>query len=274
MIDFHCHIDLYEEPQRVINEIKRRDCDVLAVTTTPLAWEGTLALVGGAARIKVAVGIHPEIASTRHREVDHLKELLPETRYVGEIGLDGSKPHQASLDLQSEVFDLVLSACESVGGRVMTIHSRGATSLVLDHLEAHPGAGLPVLHWFSGTVGELQRAIEMGCWFSLGPAMLRGTKGRRLVSAMPIDRILTESDGPLARRRGKPLMPWDVHEAEVVLGKLLDLPVIAVQRQLSLNLGHVSGHGSKGILPDDSMESKGFRANTARPQTFHKSMSG
>ena len=131
-----------------------------------------------------------------------LGDLLSETRYVGEIGLDGSRPHQASLDMQREVFELVLNACESAGGRVMTIHSREATSLVLDHLESHPGAGLPVLHWFSGTASELQRAIDLGCWFSVGPAMLRGDKGRRLASSMPIDRLLTESDGPLARRRG------------------------------------------------------------------------
>ena len=121
----------------------------------------------------------------------------------------------------------------------MTIHSRAAASLVLDHLEAHPGAGLPVLHWFSGTEDELERAIAMGCWFSVGPAMLRGTKGKSLASLIPLERILTESDGPLARRGGKPLMPWDVNEAEVVLGRLFDISESDVHRQLCRNLKHV-----------------------------------
>ena len=227
---------------------------MLAVTTTPLAWEGTLALVGGVTRVKVAVGLHPELVATRHREVERLKSLLSETHFVGEIGLDGSLPHQASLDKQRDVFELVLSACTSAGGRVMTIHSREATSLVLDHLESHPGAGLPVLHWFSGTAGELQRAIELGCWFSVGPAMLRGEKGRRLASSMPVNRVLTESDGPLARRRGKPLMPWDVHGAEVVLGKLFNLPVSEVQRQLSLNFRHASGVCAKDAKAGNGTE--------------------
>ena len=262
MIDFHCHIDLYNDPQRIISEINRRDCDVLAVTTTPLAWEGTQALVRGSARIKVAVGLHPELAATRYREVDRLKALLSETRYVGEIGLDGSRPHQASLDLQSEVFDLILSACESAGGRVMTIHSREATSLVLDHLQAHPSAGLPVLHWFSGTANELQRAIDMGCWFSVGPAMLRGSKGRRLVSSMPTDRVLTESDGPLARQGGKPLMPWSVIEAEAEIGKLWTLPISAVQRRLSQNLRFVSA-----LYDTDSRDGAGNQYQTCRADT-------
>ena len=246
MIDFHCHLDLYEDPRLVLEEASRRGCHLLAVTTTPLAWEGTCELVANTPRVKVAVGLHPELAATRHREIDRLCALLSETQYVGEIGLDGSRPHQESLSLQCEVFERVLSRCESLGGRIMTIHSRGAASLVLDQLEVHCKAGLPVLHWFSGTLKELQRAVAIGCWFSVGPAMLRGAKGRRLVSSMPMDRVLTETDGPLARRGSKPLMPWDVSEAEVALGELWNVSIPAVQRQLSQNLLYVFGESQQG----------------------------
>ena len=239
MIDFHCHLDLYENPHRILSESIERGCQVLAVTTTPLAWKGNLALVGDAPRVQLAVGLHPELVATRYHEVDQLCSLLSETNYVGEIGLDASKQHQPSLALQREVFEVVLSACESAGGRVMTIHSRAATSLVLDHLESHSKCGLPVLHWFSGSLTELQRAIDLGCWFSVGPAMLRGAKGRRLASSMPIDRVLTETDGPFVHRNGRPLMPWNVDEAEASLGELWNLSIPAVQRQLNQNLRHI-----------------------------------
>ena len=241
MIDFHCHLDLYQDPELVLSEVLERDCYVLAVTTTPLAWEGNRALVGNTPRVSVAVGLHPELVTTRSREIDELCALLSETHYVGEIGLDGSRPHQASLDLQREVFEETLCACEAVGGRIMTIHSRGAASLVLDHLEAHRKAGSPVLHWFSGTATELERAIDMGCWFSVGPAMLRGAKGRRLVSLMPIDRVLTETDGPIARQGSKPLMPWNVNEAEAALGVSWNLSTSAVGKQLAKNLRNLLG---------------------------------
>jgi TatD DNase family protein len=92
---------------------------------------------------------------------------------------------------------------------VMSIHSRGAESEVLDVLEKHPRAGVAVLHWFSGTQGELQRAIELGAWFSVGPAMLRGLKGRELAARMPSGRVLPETDGPFAQDSGRPLMPWE-----------------------------------------------------------------
>ena len=236
MIDFHCHLDLYEDARNVLRQAARRRCFVLAVTTTPLAWEGTRALVGSTRGVQVAVGLHPELAATRYRETDRICELVSETPYVGEIGLDGSDRHRSSLSIQRQTFESVLSACEANGGRVMSIHSRGATSLVLDHLEAHPRSGIPFMHWFSGTQSELARAIDLGCWFSVGPAMLRGEKGRRLASLMPIDRVLTETDGPIARQRGRVLMPWSVREAEVELGTLWKLSVSTVQRRLSRNL--------------------------------------
>ncbi len=243
MIDFHCHLDLYEDPQGVLRQAARRRCFVLAVTTTPLAWEGTRALVGSTRGVQVAVGLHPELAATRYREVGRICDLVPETPYLGEIGLDGSERHRSSLSIQRQIFDSVLSACESNGGRIMTIHSRGAASLVLDHLEAHPKSGIPVMHWFSGTHSQLARAIDLGCWFSVGPAMLRGEKGRRLASLMPIDRVLTETDGPIARRRGQAMMPWDVREAEAQLGTLWNRSTAGVQRLLARNLRNlVSAH--------------------------------
>jgi Tat protein secretion system quality control protein TatD with DNase activity len=95
--------------------------------------------------------------------------------------------------------------CGSVGGRIMTIHSRRAAGPVLDALASRADAGVPVLHWFSGSRRELQRAIDQGCWFSVGPAMFNGERGRGLAAMMPRDRILTESDGPFAQIEGRPL---------------------------------------------------------------------
>ena len=236
MIDFHCHLDLYKNPAQILEETVCRRGHLLAVTTTPMAWEGTLALVREAPHVEVAVGLHPELVATRHKEVAQLCDLLSETDYVGEIGLDGTIPHQATLPIQRQVFEEVLTACEDSGGRVMSIHSRGATSLVLDYLETYARSGLPVMHWFSGTQSELKRAIDIGCWFSIGPAMIRGVKGRRLASMMPSDRVLTETDGPLAHRRNRPLMPWDVEEVELVLGNIWKLSPVAVQQQLVRNL--------------------------------------
>lgn len=212
MIDFHCHIDLYPDPYAVLNGIDARGTYVLAVTTTPKAWRGTTKLVGDRKRVRVALGLHPEVVAERHQEIALLCGLLPETKYVGEIGIDGSPAHRQSLELQVIVFERILLECSRLGGRVMSIHSRGAASRVLDSLERHPQAGTAILHWFSGTMLELERAVSLGCWFSIGPAMFRSKRGRELASAMPLDRVLTETDAPFTRYGNDPIMPWQAYD--------------------------------------------------------------
>jgi len=63
----------------------------------------------------------------------------------------------------------------------MSPHNRRAITPVLDELEGHRAAGTPILHWFAGSGRELERAISLDCWFSVGLLMLRAAKGRARV---------------------------------------------------------------------------------------------
>lgn len=239
MIDFHCHLDLYPDPHGAVRRAVEARAHVLSVTTTPSAWEGTNRLAGGAGRIRTALGLHPELAHQRRSELALFDALVGRTRYVGEIGLDGSpeaKPHQK---VQDEVFRHVLRTSARAGGRVLTIHSRRAADPVLDALRAEPDAGVPVLHWFSGSAAQLRRAVDQGCWFSVGPAMCRSKRGLSLVAAMPRERLLTETDGPLARDGSAPLQPAQVAGAVTVLADLWRVSVEEVHNQLRTNLAVV-----------------------------------
>ena len=84
-IDMHCHLDLYPEPLKVAEKCKQQGIYVLSVTTTPKAWEGTCRLAEGAQRIRTALGLHPQIAHQRFRELDFLDLINQESKYVGEI---------------------------------------------------------------------------------------------------------------------------------------------------------------------------------------------
>ncbi|MHA7133779.1 Qat anti-phage system TatD family nuclease QatD [Oerskovia turbata] len=220
MIDFHCHLDLYPDPEAVADELERRGVGVLSVTTTPAAWAGTARLAKGRPMIRTALGLHPELAGARHRELTLFDRLLPETRFVGEVGLDGSPQHLSSWDSQVLVFNHILSSCEQAGDKILSVHSRRAASQVLDCLDSHAGLNKVVLHWFSGTTAELRRAIERGCWFSVGPAMLSGARGRSLVSEIPTDRLVVETDGPFTQKDRRPVQPWNVTD---VIDGLADL---------------------------------------------------
>ncbi len=245
MIDFHCHVDLYPDPHEIARECRERKLNVLSVTTTPSAWEGTSALGGGA--IITALGLHPQLAHERKGELPLFDRILPGSAYVGEVGLDGAPEFKTHWQDQIDVFRHVLNACNEAGGRVMSIHSRRASTPVLDLLELYPGSGTPILHWFTGTVRELVRAISLGCWFSVGPAMLRSKRGRDLVMRMPRERVLTESDGPFAQIKGRSIFPWEVDVTVAVLAELWDSDLESAGQLLSKNLNMLLSNGRHKI---------------------------
>lgn len=234
MIDFHCHLDLFSEPQRVAERCAELGIYVLSVTTTPSAWHGTRKLERP--RIRTALGLHPQLAHERRSELRLFDELLLQARYIGEVGLDGTPSFRAHWKDQLKVFDHILNSCAQVGGRILSIHSRRASKTVMDCVEAVPQAGTVILHWFSGSRRELSRAISLGCWFSVGPAMLAGRKGRALAAEMPRDRVLTESDGPFAQIGEQPLMPWDVKIVERELALLWGMGELETELLLQDNL--------------------------------------
>lgn len=235
MIDFHCHLDLYPDPQAVITKSAKHGIYLLAVTTTPKAFEGNLHFANNSKRVRVAVGLHPELVQERQQEVELLCQLMQKTRYVGEVGLDGSPKHRQSLPAQRAVFKRILSECARQGGRIISLHSRMATQAVLDEITCAGDVGEPVLHWFTGNEEELRRAIAIGCWFSVGPAMLTSARGRRLASLMPPDRVLTETDGPLAQCDGKPLMPWDSERVTRVLADIWGMAITDADARITAN---------------------------------------
>ena len=69
----------------------------------------------------------------------------------------------------------------------------------------------------------MPRAIDMGCWFSVGPGMLLSKHSRELVSLIPLDRILTETDGPFAGNNDRGLKPGEVEMAYETLSRCFNI---------------------------------------------------
>ena len=207
--DFHRHIDLFPDPTAEIEACESSRIFTLAVTTTPKAWAQNRRWTAGCRYVHAALGLHPELAGERHAEIDLLENLLGETPFIGEIGLDGSPQHCHSWQKQREVFIRILSAAQQLGGRVGSIHSRLAARDVLACLTEHttPERFLPILHWFSDSSALARQAAEQGCFFSINHLMLRSKRGVGLIRGLPIDKILTETDAPFTgrtRRKNEP----------------------------------------------------------------------
>lgn len=203
LVDFHCHLDLFPDPAQAFLDCKSTNVLTLAVTTTPRAWKQNMLWAEGNRFTVPGLGLHPELVASHSSEAKLLLELINGAHVIGEVGLDGSSRHKASLTQQKQIFDNVLAALSKRRRAVISIHSRGAVREVLESLTAVSArnAIVPVLHWFAGTPAQLRSAIELGCWFSVNKSMLETDRGRSLIKSIPTDRILTESDAPF--RGGK-----------------------------------------------------------------------
>lgn len=214
-VDFHCHLDLYPDHEAIIAECELARVATLAVTTTPKAWQRNCELTMNSPFVRVGLGLHPQLVSEREGEVALLERYLPSARYVGEIGLDAGPRFYRSFEAQERVFTRILYACAEQGNKILSIHSVRAAAKVLVHLEKSNllENSQAILHWFTGTVAEARRAAELGCYFSVNEEMLRSAKHRKLIGSLPLNRLLTETDGPFVQSKGTAVHPWDVHRA-------------------------------------------------------------
>lgn len=238
LVDFHCHLDLYPDHAAAVRRCEEQGIFTLAVTTTPRAWPRNQELCGPTRHVRAALGLHPQLVASHGHELDLWKELLPRTRYVGEVGLDAGPRFYKSFDRQKKIFAEILTSCAAAGDKVLTVHSVRATKPVLDMIERHLPAsrGRVVLHWFMGTAAEVQRAADLGCYFSVNSEMLGNAKRDAVNRSFPLDRVLTETDGPFTHREGRPSEPSDVRFATQALALLHRLTADEMQHRVRRNL--------------------------------------
>jgi len=237
-VDFHSHLDLYEDHAAMIEESDRERVYTLAVTTTPKAWRRNRTLADGSKFVRVGLGMHPQLVAERAGEFALWKELLHEARYVGEVGLDAGPRFYRSFELQKEIFERILRECADHGDKILSIHSVRAVKAVLDLVEARlpPSRGRFVLHWFTGSITEAKRALDLGAYFSINAEMLRSDRHAALVAGLPLERLLTETDGPFTRAGERPTRPRDVRDVVAALARLRRVSIDAMGAAVAANL--------------------------------------
>src|SRR3990172_4211410 len=107
LVDFHCHLDLYPDHAKSVQESEDAGVFTLAVTTTPKAWPRNYELTKVTRHVRAALGLHPQLVAERASELSVWEAYLPETRYVGEVGLDAGPRFYKSLELQKQIFEQI-----------------------------------------------------------------------------------------------------------------------------------------------------------------------
>ncbi|MDX6578428.1 MAG: TatD DNase family protein [Blastocatellia bacterium] len=234
LIDAHCHVDLYPDYAALIEETEAAGIYTIAVTNTPSVFRHCLALTDGKRFIRTALGLHPQLVRERHSELALMSDLLGQTKYIGEVGLDFVTQDDHERTLQQRVFSKILEECADDGNKVLTIHSRRAAAEVVDMIgDSYPGK--IILHWYSGSRNVLERAISYGFYFSINTSMINSAKGRELLNQIPRDRLLTESDGPFVKTNGRAARPSDMVRVIEGLSDILDIDRRQTARRICEN---------------------------------------
>jgi TatD DNase family protein len=218
MLDSHCHLDRYPDPMATARLAAERGVFTIAMTNLPSHFRIGLPRARSLKRVRLSLGLHPLAAAEHVSELSLFEELLGETSFVGEVGLDFSQGGRSSKVTQVKSFRFVAERV-SKKPKLLSLHSRGAEKEVLGILTDFQ-IPVAVFHWYSGPRSLLKEILGAGHYLSVNPSMTTSKSGREVIAGLPSDRILTESDGPYAKLNGAPANPWDVSAVEEYLSKV------------------------------------------------------
>ena len=233
MLDSHCHLDRYPNPQSVAAEAARRGVLTIAVTNLPSHFRVGMPHVRRLARVRLALGLHPLAADAHEGEIGDFEACFDRTSFIGEVGLDCSRRGRDSKARQVESFRVV-ARLVGASPKIVSLHSRGAEEDVLSILDCY-GVRCAIFHWYSGSLKTLEEVVGAGHVLSVNPAMVRSGKGREIISGLPKNQVLCETDGPYVRVAGMPAKPWDVARVEKYLAGFWGLSVDKTRSQLWSN---------------------------------------
>lgn len=240
MIDTHCHIDLYPNPLQVAHRCEKAGVITLAMTNLPSHFAIGRQHLQGFRKIRLALGLHPLHAFRHKAEHALFEQYLPLTSYVGEVGLDFSREGVSTKQQQVQSFEFVLNLVQGKK-KLLSIHSRGAEQEVVDTLVKHQ-IELAIFHWYTGSIPTLRHISDHGYYFSVNPAMLRSEKARQIISNIPKERILTETDGPFVQVANRIAEPTDVEAVIIYLAEQWKMSPQEVAGQIQINFTSLLKH--------------------------------
>ncbi len=240
-LDAHAHIDTTIDPRELLG------LRAVILAASRSLEESTRALSRQSRDLLTVwgVGVHPAVrASLEAYDEKEFSDLVKRTAYVGEIGLDGKV--RSRLPRQREVLASVLG-CLQRNPRLTSIHSYGATAEVVDELERTPIRGA-ILHWWLGEPTLTDKAVKLGAYFSVNAASVRRTE---TIEAIPLDRLLIETDHPDGNRVGpRPYQPGNVAAVESTLARTHAMSPTELRARTWKNLATlVEATDTSGLLP-------------------------
>lgn len=197
LLDTHMHFDLMDvERYALLEQLERENIYTIAVTNLPelyikyknqINWDKYK-------YCRLALGFHPELVVQHCNQIDNFIKMLPNSRYIGEVGLDFSNNDLLQKKIQIEIFQQIINECGKYKNKILSVHSRKAVKETLETMKFFEGKA--IFHWYSGSIKDLEEIIERGYFLSINHQMLKSENGRKIINLIPTEKLLIESDAP------------------------------------------------------------------------------
>lgn len=207
IFDTHAHYDdepFDEDREAVLSSLQEKGVGtVVNICASPASLQRISELTERYSFVYGAAGIHPDHAGEMTEELfQEISRLAEEEKIVaiGEIGLDYYWD-TAPREVQREWFIRQLNLAIEKNLPVV-IHSREATQETLEIMKnAYQQSGgtlRGVIHCFSGSAEIAKEYTDMGFYIGVGGVVTfkNGKKLKEVVEAMPLDKLVIETDCP------------------------------------------------------------------------------
>jgi TatD DNase family protein len=195
MIDVHCHFDMAQNPEKYIVDNEQKEVVTLGMTNLPSHFCMGFDHVKQYKYIRLALGLHPLLVEDHTKEeYSKFRQYVDKTSYIGEIGLDFSREGFSTKETQIKSFEFVLD-CIKGKNKILSLHSRRAEKEILQML-LDKKIEKAIFHWYSGAITVLQSIVDYGYYFSVNSAMINSENGKKIISKIPKELLLTETDFP------------------------------------------------------------------------------
>jgi TatD DNase family protein len=202
IVDSHCHLNYFPDSEAVIARARENDvCYIQNICTKLSEFETVYQASQEHDHIFSSVGIHPNEAEKHESfKVDDLLRYAarPKVIGLGETGLDYYYEYSKK-EVQKESFYKHIIAAQETG-LPLIIHTRDAEEDTIEIMRSsykeRPFSA--VIHCFTGSMDLAKAMLELGFYISISGIITfkNASNLREIVQALPLDRILIETDAP------------------------------------------------------------------------------
>lgn len=229
LVDIHCHLDLYKETpvEQIISGAEKAGVGLIISNGTSLnSDKKVLEFAKNYKIVKPALGLYPteglELSESQRKKLyDFIRLHKSEIVAIGEVGIDFFHvKDEKDREKECKVFSEIIQLANEIK-KPLIVHSRKATSKALELLSK---ANVPVvMHCFAGTVEETDEAIKRGYYFTVPPTLEKNKGFKKTAKRAPIDKLLTETDGPYLSPTGGESKPENVRITIDAIARLKNL---------------------------------------------------